>query len=124
MTAVYTLSRRSIDQLENDIIDFSTQLNATEYQFLELVREFDIRRGWEACVIEIYRVPLREPLPVIAIPLRETDNDVPLALQPVLEQCYAGGRYDDLDYTTEPDPPLEPPDAAWADALLREKGLR
>lgn len=30
----------------------------------------------------------------------------------------------DLDYETEPDPPLAPEDAAWADALLREKGCR
>ena len=48
MTVVHALSRRSIDQLEDAIIDHSKRLNATEYEFLELVREFDIRQGWKA----------------------------------------------------------------------------
>ena len=48
MTTVHALSRRSIDQLEDAIIDHSKRLNATEYEFLELVREFDIRQGWKA----------------------------------------------------------------------------
>jgi hypothetical protein len=29
-----------------------------------------------------------------------------------------------LDYTKEPEPPLKPEDTAWADELLRQKGLR
>ncbi len=48
MTTVHALSRRSIDQLEDAIIDHSKRLNATEYELLELVREFDIRQGWKA----------------------------------------------------------------------------
>lgn len=83
-----------------------------------------IRRGWKPLKVEVYRVPLRERLPVISIPLRETDADVPLDLQPLIDQCYEEGRYDDIDYTVNPDPPLDPEDAAWADALLREKGKR
>lgn len=68
--------------------------------------------------------PLRERLPAIRIPLRPTDPDVPLDLQALIDRCYENGRYDDLDYTREPDPPLDPPDAEWAEALLRGKGLR
>ncbi len=81
-------------------------------------------RGWEPEKAEIYRVPLREPLPTIRIPLRPTDADVPFALQPLIEQCYRQGDYEDIDYTKNPDPPLEPDDAAWADALLRQAGKR
>jgi hypothetical protein len=72
----------------------------------------------------VYKVPLRERLPRIEIPLRPDDRDAPLDLQAVLEQCYRNGGYDDIDYTGEPDPPLKKDDAAWADTLLREQGRR
>jgi hypothetical protein len=84
-----------------------------------------VRRGWKRSTAEFYSVPLRQRLPGIRVPLRETDEDVPLDLQPVLDHCYdAAGFQDDIDYELEPDPPLDADDAAWADALLREKGLR
>lgn len=73
---------------------------------------------------ELYPVSLREPLPNIPIPLRPTDKDVALQLQPLLDACYRDGRYHRLDYRADPMPKLEPPDAQWADALLREKKLR
>jgi hypothetical protein len=48
---------------------------------------------------EVYRVPLRERLPVIRIPLRATDADVPLDLQALIDQCDRNGGYDeDIDY--------------------------
>ena len=73
---------------------------------------------------EIYRVPLREPLPAIRVPLRETDADVGLDLQALITQVYRHGRYDDIDYTVPPVPPLAPDDETWADELLREAGKR
>ncbi len=90
------------------------------------------RTAYQACVwrgsrrtrFELYRMPLRQRLPIIAIPLRPADRDVPLDLQAILEQCYRNGGYDDIDYAGEPDPPLSPEDAAWTDALLREQGKR
>ena len=83
-----------------------------------------IRRSWSPLEIEYYRIPLRERLPAIAIPLRRDDRVVPLDLQDLLDQCYESGGYDDINYREESDPPLEPDDTKWADALLREKGLR
>jgi hypothetical protein len=84
-----------------------------------------VRRGWKPLEAELYAVPLRERLPVIAVPLREADADVTLDLQALLERCYDNGGYaDDLDYETEPEPALPPDDAAWADTLLRERGHR
>lgn len=73
---------------------------------------------------EVYPIPPRERMPAIKVPLREADHDVPLDLQAAVSQVYRNGRYDDIDYTVEPEPPLDPQDAAWADALLRSKGLR
>ena len=39
-------ARRTLDQLEDDIISLASRINATEYEFLVLVREFDFRQGW------------------------------------------------------------------------------
>ncbi len=83
-----------------------------------------VRRAGDRFRAAWYGFPLREPLPGIRIPLRESDEDVPLYLQPLIDQVYSNGRYDDLDYSVAPDPPLAPDDAAWADALLRAAGHR
>ena len=83
---------------------------------------------WRATQPEVlfaYPCPLRQPLPRIAVPLRVQDADVPLDLQELIQLCYMRGRYHArLDYRVEPAPPLSPPDAAWADDLLRSAGLR
>jgi hypothetical protein len=81
-------------------------------------------RGSRPHLVEVYRVPLRERLPMISIPLRPADPDVPLDLQNIVEQCYRNGGYDDIDYEAEPDPSLKSADAKWADALLRGLGRR
>jgi hypothetical protein len=47
MNAIAPLTRRSLDQLEEDIISLSSHINAMEYEFLVLVREFDLRQGWK-----------------------------------------------------------------------------
>lgn len=73
---------------------------------------------------ELYRVPLLRRLPSIRIPLRPADADVRLDLQALIDRCYAIGRYDDLDYRAEPNPPLDADDAKQADEMLRGKGLR
>jgi Protein of unknown function (DUF4058) len=83
-----------------------------------------VMRGWEAGRAELYGLPLRERLPSIRVPLRETDSDVFLDIQALLEAAYQDGAYDDIDYTQDPDPPLSPEDAAWADELLRKQGKR
>ncbi len=83
-----------------------------------------IRRAIRPGRAEVYPVPLRQPLPNIPVPLRLTDRDVVLQMQPLLDDCYRDGRYDRIDYRGELVPRLGEADARWADALLREKGLR
>jgi hypothetical protein len=79
-----------------------------------------VRRGYSLDKVEVYRVPLCERLPVIGIPLRESDPDAPLDLQQLIELAYRNGRYETtLDYSTPPDPPLEAPDAEWASTVVR-----
>lgn len=42
-----SLSGKSLDQLETDLISLSQHINASEYEFLVLLREFDLRQGWK-----------------------------------------------------------------------------
>lgn len=70
-------------------------------------------------------IPLRRRLPLLPVPLRPGEADVPLDLQAVLDAAYDRAGYDlDVDYARPPAPPLAADDAAWADALLRERGQR
>jgi hypothetical protein len=47
MNTVQLITRRSLDQLEEDIITLSSHINSMEYEFLVLLREFDLRQGWK-----------------------------------------------------------------------------
>ena len=92
-----------------------------------------IRTPYMACVrratgpgkAEVYPMPLWKRLPVVKVPLRPDDADVPLDLQALVEQCYRNGAYEGtLNYAVDPDPPLFGADEEWADEWLYEKGLR
>jgi hypothetical protein len=73
----------------------------------------------------VWPIKLRERLPVIRIPLKHEDPDVPLDLQEVLTTAYDRAGYDlILDYRRDPDPPLPSEHWQWAEELLRAKGLR
>jgi hypothetical protein len=73
---------------------------------------------------KVFGAWLREPLPVIPIPLRPTDRDVSLNIQQIIDLAYDRGRYAKLNYQPDPEPPFLPDDAAWVETLLREKGRR
>jgi hypothetical protein len=73
---------------------------------------------------EVYPMPLREPLPTVPIPCRETDDDVALAVQPLIDQIYREGGHDDIDYHRPCEPPLESDAAAWATGLIHRRDGR
>jgi hypothetical protein len=77
-----------------------------------------VRRAWIAGQFEFYPIALRDRLPGLRIPLREKDADVFLRLQPLIEQCYRLGRYDDIDYSLPLEPPLQGGDEEWAAGLI------
>lgn len=83
-----------------------------------------VRYGWEPDRWWAYPLSLRQPLPRIPIPLRRSDGDVGLDLQPLIERVYVGGGHDDIDYSRPANPPLENEDAVWADELLKAAGKR
>ena len=51
-------------------------------------------------------------------------RDFPPLLNDYFNALSLLGRYDDLDYRAEPNPPLTSEDAAWAEEMLKAKGLR
>jgi hypothetical protein len=62
---------------------------------------------------EILRPLLREPLPVIRIPLRKGERDVFIDLQTLVNQVHEVGRYHMLDYRRLPEALLPPADQEW-----------
>jgi hypothetical protein len=73
----------------------------------------------------LYPIRLAHPLPIIPIPVKPDDPDARLDLQAALDSIYDRAGYDlEIDYRGEPNPPLSSELAAWADQLLRSKGLR
>jgi hypothetical protein len=83
-----------------------------------------VRRATASDRALLYRIALRGPLPNIRIPLRPSDRDVVLELQPIIDACYCDGRYHQIDYGVDPVPRFGEEDSRWIDQLLREKGLR
>lgn len=84
-----------------------------------------LHRAHQGGRFEVWPTRLRARLPRVAVPLLDGDPDVVLDLQEVLDKAYDDGPYRRrVDYRRDPPVPLEPDDAAWADALLRERGLR
>ena len=84
-----------------------------------------LSRANQRALCQVWGFSLRQRLPRVRVPLAADEEDVVLDLQAVLERVYDEGAYaDDLDYTLEPAVPLRQPDAEWADALLRDQGLR
>jgi hypothetical protein len=84
-----------------------------------------VHRSWAGKKYEVYPMPLRASLPKIKIPLRETDNDVILDLQSLIDRVYRNGAYHiEIDYKKPPRPPLEGEEAQWAEQLLKEAHQR
>ena len=73
---------------------------------------------------QVFRARLAEPLPVVAVPLRQGQDDVPLDLQFVANRAYDGGPYrrGAVDYAAPP--PVPEVLVPWAEECLRAAGLR
>jgi hypothetical protein len=119
------LRRGGVNTVEIDLLRGGARTFALQEPYLPV----PVRRGYAACVrrgtliprYELYPFPLLERLPAIRIPLRETDEDVPLDLQALVDLCYENGGYDTIDYRTELDPPLSHDERRPVESLLRER---
>jgi uncharacterized protein DUF4058 len=66
----------------------------------------------------LWPIRLREPLPIIPIPLKAPDLDVKLDLKWALDRVYDAASYRKYIYDSAPEPPLPEADAAWAESFL------
>lgn len=80
-----------------------------------------LKRGGSLGPYEVWHFDLRDQLPTIAVPLRESYEDVPLDLGAVLEDVYRRARYgESIDYTGDiPSPKFRPADLQWAGEQIR-----
>ncbi|ETX01189.1 MAG: hypothetical protein ETSY1_08380 [Candidatus Entotheonella factor] len=78
-----------------------------------------------ASSLEAWPVNVQEPLPVVAVPLRPPDHDVPLDLAAVLTTIYDEAGYDlSIDYNQNPPPPeFNAQTCEWMRQHLQETGL-
>jgi hypothetical protein len=76
--------------------------------------------------LEIWPLSLRQPLPLVPVPLQEPDPDVALDLGKALHAIYDRAAYDlRLDYTQPPPAPaFSADDAQWIAELLHTARLR
>jgi hypothetical protein len=84
-----------------------------------------VRRNNETS-LGIWPVDIDKPIPIVPVPLLETDLDVPLDLGQAIDNIYDRAAYDlRLDYNEPPPPPDLPAElAAWLDEHLQAQGLR
>jgi len=68
--------------------------------------------------VGLWPMMLRDRLPRIPIPLKPTDSDAEIELQPLVDGIYDRAGYEDYIYTTPPEPALEPSDRDWANERL------
>jgi hypothetical protein len=84
-----------------------------------------VSREWLRPRADLLPFTVRQPIPDFPLPLQRGDEEPIVPLNTLLHEFYDRAGYDlRLDYRAEAEPPLEGDDAAWADALLREKGVR
>jgi Uma2 family endonuclease len=84
-----------------------------------------VSRGDTRPTADLYLFNLPNEIPKFALPLRSGDVEPVVDLQALLNGVYDRAGYDyTIDYSRDPVPALSEADAAWADAILREKGLR
>jgi len=74
---------------------------------------------------EVWPITLREPLPIVPIPLLPADADVPLDLEEALTEVYDGCAYAaSIDYNRPLEIPLSGEDAEWAMQRVADRGER
>lgn len=87
-------------------------------QYVMLLTRAQARR------VGVWPLTIREPLPVVPVPLRAPDADVRSDIGQALAETYDEAGYDlSIDYTQAPPPPtLSPNDEAWIRQLLGKIG--
>lgn len=77
-----------------------------------------VSRVEERPVAGLWPIRLRDPLPLVRIPLRPPHADAYLNLQELLHRVYDAAGYEDYIYRGQPQPLLRGEDAAWAQQFV------
>ena len=77
-----------------------------------------VDRGDRPRQAEVYAIDIRDPLPVVKIPLRPVEEDATIDLQPMLARVCQNGRFP-INYKQPCDPPLTGEDAEAAGQILK-----
>ncbi len=76
---------------------------------------------YERPLCGVWPISVRDPLPMLPIPLLRPDPPVMLDMNGALLSAYRRAHYDlRVDYRAECDPPLSAADAAWAEQLIAQ----
>jgi hypothetical protein len=71
---------------------------------------------------EVFLIQLREPLPVLPIPLRRDEPEIALELQPLIDLCCQHSGLRTHHYARPLHPPLPAAEAEWTAERLRAAG--
>jgi uncharacterized protein DUF4058 len=76
--------------------------------------------------VQVWPIQLQDPLPTVSVPVLEPDPDVPLDLQAAVTSAYERGAFTrKIDFQRPPPPPpLSVEEAAWVEAVLRQRRSR
>jgi Protein of unknown function (DUF4058) len=84
-----------------------------------------VSRSDQRPLADLYPFHLQEEIPIFAIPLAPSEPEPEVDLQALYAAVYDRAGLDlVIDYRPSPIPSLPQEDADWADALLRQQGLR
>ncbi|MBI4586592.1 MAG: DUF4058 family protein [Planctomycetes bacterium] len=79
-----------------------------------------LSRGNRRPRVEIWPLKIREPIPILPVPLADPDPDVPLDLGRAIRTIYDRAGYDlRIDYRQSLTPGLSADEEAWVKAHLR-----
>ncbi len=113
------LVRRGRRPLPDAYLEEAVRVLSPRPDYLVLVSRSWRRRGDDPGSIA-FPIRVREPLPCIVVPLKESEPEMLLDLQSVFDMVYDAGPYHRgaVDYSRPPVPPLSDEDAEWASGLL------
>jgi hypothetical protein len=113
--------RQMYEEKREEILGSRTHLIEIDSHYSVLVC-----RGNRRPRADLYAFNLQNPMPAFPLPLRSGDTEPVINLQELFTQIYEIANYDlKIDYRNwEVIPALSEADTIWADAWLRDRGLR
>jgi hypothetical protein len=112
----WTLLRGHVNYVEIDLLRGGPRLpveGLPECDYYALVSRPESRP-----TVDLWPWRLREPMPVLPIPLDANESTAGLDLKAVLDRVYDTRYYGDFVYQSAPSPPLSDADSAWAAPFL------